>query len=378
MPGTSWLPLDRRPPATVLPEFPWDKLLVAKQQAAAHPDGIVDLSVGTPVDPVCTPVRSALASAADAPGYPSVLGRGELRRAYVNWLQRAHGVTGLEEHAVLPTIGSKELVASLPRQLGVRAGDSVVIPVLAYPTYEVGVLEAGATVVRSDMPWSSGIDRPAMVWINSPGNPSGTIWSVEDLSQLVAWARERGTVVVSDECYLDLGWDAQPISILHPEVSGGDHTGLLAVHSLSKRSNLAGYRAGFVSGDRGLIDGLLALRKHLGLMMPTPIQAAATAALQNDAHVLAQSSRYRDRRTKLWDAFSRNGFSIGDDQTSAGGLYLWATEHRDAADTVSRLAERGILVAPGSFYGPSGARHVRIALTATDERVDAAVQRLAR
>ncbi|GAA1997540.1 succinyldiaminopimelate transaminase [Nakamurella flavida] len=359
-----------------LPDFPWDALAPARELAGRHPDGLVDLSIGTPVNRVPLPVRTALGNASDAPGYPTVHGTAALREAYVGWLSRAHGVRGLDPEDVLPTIGSKELVASLPTQLGLGRGDLVVIPDLAYPTYEVGALMAGCTVLRKDGVASSGADRIALVWVNSPSNPTGRVLTAEQLARIVGWARQRGAVVASDECYIDLGWEASPVSVLDPEVCGKDHRGLLAVHSLSKRSNMAGYRAGFVSGDPELVGRLTALRRHLGAMVPAPIQAAAAAALDDDGHVLSQRSRYEGRRELLMDALDTAGFRIGEDGTSAAGLYLWCTRDEPAMESVEWLAERGILVAPGDIYGAAGARHIRVALTASDARVAAAVQRL--
>ncbi|MET3806764.1 succinyldiaminopimelate transaminase [Nakamurella sp. UYEF19] len=356
-----------------MPQFPWDQLADAGEVARAHPQGIVDLSVGTPVDPVPSPVRAALANASNAPGYPTVHGSAELRQSYSQWMDRSHGVGNIDPVSVLPTIGSKELVAALPVQLGIGAGDVVVIPEIAYPTYEVGALMAGATVVRADRISLVGHQAPALIWLNSPSNPTGKVLSTEHLAKVVGWARSQGSIVVSDECYIDLGWDSAPVSILHREVCGGDFTGLLAVHSLSKRSNMAGYRAGFISGDPELVASLLALRRHLGLMLPTPIQAAAAAALDDDGHVMAQRNRYGERRAKLMSAFENAGFSVGH---SEAGLYLWCTRGEPAIDSVNWLAQRGILVAPGTFYGPGGASHIRVAFTATDERVDSAVARL--
>lgn len=356
-----------------LPDFPWDQLNRARAVAERHRAGLVDLSIGTPVDRVPGPVRTALADRSNAPGYPTVHGPADLRSAYSMWLQRSHGVPNLDPVDVLPTIGSKELVASLPAQLGLGHGDVVVIPDLAYPTYEVGALMAGATVVRADGLAALGPERPALIWLNSPSNPTGRVLPVEHLAKVVGWARARGTIVASDECYIDLGWDTNPMSILHPEVCGRDHTGLLAVHSLSKRSNMAGYRAGFISGDPTLIAGLLALRRHLGAIMPAPIQAAATAALNDDGHVIAQRGRYAARRGQLIEAFEDAKFQVAH---SEAGLYLWATRGEPAMDTVRWLAERGILVAPGTFYGLSGSQHVRVAFTATDERVASACERL--
>jgi succinyldiaminopimelate transaminase len=357
-----------------LPDFPWDSLAPYGARAREHADGVVDLSMGTPVDPTPAVVRDALRAAADAPGYPVTSGRPELRAALARWLADRHGVSGLDPDAVLPTVGSKELVALLPMLLGVGPGDLVVVPELAYPTYDVGVRLAGAEVVRSDGLAGAGPGRVRLVWLNSPANPTGRVLPPEHLAKVVTWARERGAIVASDECYLDLGWDEQPVSVLHPSVSGGSHEGLLAVHSLSKRSNLAGYRAGFVAGDPGLVAALLEVRRHAGLMVPTPVQAAMVAAYGDEEHVAEQRARYAGRRARLRAALQGAGFTVED---SAAGLYLWITRNEDCWATVAWLAELGLLVAPGTFYGPSGARHVRVALTATDERVDAACARLA-
>ncbi len=356
-----------------LPDFPWDTLADAGAKARAHPDGVVDLSIGTPVDPVPTVIQDALSAAAWIPGYPTTHGTPALREAATAALSRRHGVT-VPPAAVLPTIGSKELVAWLPTLLGVGAGDLVVIPSLAYPTYEAGVRLAGADVLRADSTVAVGPARPSMVWLNSPSNPTGKVLPPEHLRKVVAWARERGTIVVSDECYLTLGWDTEPVSVLHPSVSGDSHDGVLAVHSLSKSSSLAGYRAGFVTGDPKLVAALLTVRKHAGMIVPHPVQAAMTAALSDDTHVAAQKARFAGRREVLRPALVAAGFTI---DASEAGLYLWATRNEDAWTTVDWLATRGILAAPGTFYGPTGARHVRIALTATDERVEAAAKRLA-
>jgi len=214
-----------------------------------------------------------------------------------------------------------------------------------------------------------------MVWVNSPANPHGQVLGVEHLRKVVAWARDRGTIVVSDECYLEFGWDDEvpALSILHPSVCGDSHAGLLAVHSLSKRSNLAGYRAGFVTGDGELIAELLEVRKHAGMIVPAPVQGAMVAALDDDAHVDEQRARYFARRAILWPALVSAGFSI---EHSDGGLYLWATRDEDCWASIEWLAQLGILAGPGIFYGQAGRRHVRVALTATDERVREAARRL--
>lgn len=357
-----------------LPDFPWDQITSYGDIARAHRDGIVDLSVGTPVDPTPEVVQQALRDAADAPGYPVTIGLPETRQACIDWLARRYGVTGLGLDGVLPVIGSKELIASIPTHLGLGPGDLVVQPLLAYPTYEVGAKLVGARVLASDSLTAVGPERPRILWINSPSNPTGKVLPVDHLRKVVDWCRERDVLLISDECYLELTWTGEPAtSVLHPEISGGSHEGILAVHSLSKRSNLAGYRCAFVAGDPAVVGELLAVRRNLGLQMPGPQQHAMVAALADDEHVDEQHARYAQRRRRLRDALEKAGFRI---DHSEGSLYLWATRGEPCLETVAWFAERGILVAPGSFYGRAGAEHVRIAFTATDERIAAAVDRL--
>ncbi|PWW21163.1 succinyldiaminopimelate aminotransferase [Geodermatophilus normandii] len=320
-------------------------------------------------------LRTALSAAGDSPGYPPALGTRELRVAAAGWLRRRLGVSVGDplaaDPSVIPTIGSKELVALMPTLLGLREG-TVVIPEVAYPTYEVGAVLSGLAVRRSDTPPDDAAGV-VLVWLNSPGNPHGRVLSDDELRTWAAWGRAHAVPVVADECYATLGWDVQPRSLLHPEVAGEDHSGLLAVHSLSKQSTAAGYRAGLLSGDPALVRQIWEVRRHLGLLVPGPVQAAMTAALADDAHVDAQRERYRARRERLAAAVRATGARI---DHSEAGLYLWVTRDEDCWATVDWLAGLGIVPAPGSFYGPAGARHVRMALTATDERIDAAVRRL--
>lgn len=357
------------------PDFPWDTIAEAKATAASHPDGIVDLSIGTPVDPTPEFVQQALADASDAHGYPTVAGPDALRQAAVDWLHRRFGIGGLDASQVLMTIGSKELIANLPVQLGLGPDDLVVVPELAYPTYEVGARFAGCRVVASDSTVALGPERPALVYVNSPANPHGKVLGADHLRQVVDWARRRGALLVSDECYLELAWEGEAASVLHPDVNGGSLEGVLAVHSLSKRSNLAGYRGSFVAGDAAVVAELLAVRKHLGFMVPTPVQAAVVAAYADDEHVERQRELYSARRGELRTAVEAAGLAV---EHSEGGLYLWVTRDEPCRDTIEWLAGLGILAAPGDFYGPRGARHVRMAFTATDERITAAAARLSR
>jgi succinyldiaminopimelate transaminase len=371
-----------------LPSFTWDRLAPLREKAGLHPNGLVNLSMGTPVDPVADVVRAALAAASDWPGYPATRGTEQLRLAASGWLARDCAVS-VSPDDVLPVIGTKEFIAWLPTQLGLGAGDLVMHPAIAYPTYDAGARLAGATALAADSllaagPCSPGGTTPpdppggrrvGLVWVNSPSNPTGRVLPVSHLRKIVAWARSRGCVVASDECYITLGWEASPVSILHPSVCDGSFDGLLAVHSLSKRSNLAGYRAGFVTGDPELVAALLEIRKHAGLIVPGPVQAAMTAALEDDAHAVVQKERYAARRSTLRSAFTVAGWTI---DHSEAGLYLWATHPaHDCWSAAELLAvECGILVAPGELYGPGGARHIRVALTATDERIASAAERL--
>lgn len=365
--------------------YPWDSLTPFAERARQHPRGIVDLSIGTPVDPTPAIVRDALAAAGDAHGYPTTHGTPVLREAVVDWFWRRRGVPGLDPDAVLPTVGSKELVGLLPSLLRLGPGDVVVHPATAYPTYDVGARLAGATPLATDRveDWAGRADV-RLVWVNSPGNPTGEVLGVEQLARVVAAAREIGAVVVSDECYAELAWE-EPFatsgvpSILDPRVSGGSNEGLLAAYSLSKQSNLAGYRAAFVAGDPAVVADLLTTRKHLGMIVPAPVQAAMVAALTDDAHVAAQREVYRRRRDVLLPALGHAGLQVDGSQA---GLYLWSrpagetAEEHDCWETVGTLADLGILVGPGAFYGPTAAGHVRVALTASDERVHEAAARL--
>jgi succinyldiaminopimelate transaminase len=353
-------------------------------KASEHPGGAVNLSIGTPVDPTPAIIQDALKAAANAPGYPTVHGTPALREAISGWFERRRGVSGLDPRNIMPTVGSKELVAWLPLLLGLKPGDVVVRPKVAYPTYDIGATFAGVTSVATDN--LDELDdavrsRVRLIWVNSPGNPTGSVRDVESLKALVVQARELGAVVASDECYAELGWGdwdvqrgGQPVpSILDPRVAGGSHEGLLAVYSLSKQSNVAGYRAAFVAGDPELMPNLVNSRKHAGMIVPFPVQEAMRVALGDDAHVEAQKDLYRKRRQQLVPALRGFGLEIKD---SDAGLYLWSSAGESTWDTVARLADRGIVVGPGVFYGEAGNGFVRVALTGSDERIGAAVERL--
>ena len=318
------------------------------------------------MDPTPQFIQDAFTAAADSPRYPVTTGTPELREALKKWSREQLGITG--DFAVIPTIGSKELVAWLPTLLQSK---SVLYPEIAYPTYLVGAIMAGASHQ------TVGIDASKwpvadLAWVNSPSNPTGRVHSSAELQAVVEYSRESGTIIASDECYLSFpAGSKKPISIF--SVAGGNNTNLLAVHSLSKRSNLAGYRAAFVVGDSALIARILEVRKHAGMMVPLPVQKAMTVALADEAHVELQAERYRARRALLQSAVESQGFRVDE---SEAGLYLWATRDESDWDSVKWFAQFGVLVTPGHFYGEAGNRHVRIALTASDNDIAQAATRI--
>jgi succinyldiaminopimelate transaminase len=348
-----------------LPDFPWDALAPYGEKARAHPQGIIDLSQGTPVDPTPEFIQQALRDASNSPSYPVTAGTPELRAAIKKWATERLGATG--DFDVLPIIGSKELVAWLPTYLESK---SVLIPEIAYPTYHVGAVLAAAKSVPVAIDAKSW-PTADLAWLNSPSNPTGRVHSAEEVKACIQWSRANKSVLISDECYLEFDQNAHSVSVLSQ--TGGDNTNILAVHSLSKRSSMAGYRAAFMVGDSALIARIREIRKHGGMMVPLPVQKAMTVALADDVHVAEQRARYNARKDALRPALISAGFTI---EFSDSGLYLWCTRNEDAWASVAWLAERGILATPGSFYGEQGKNHIRIAMTATDAHISDAVQRL--
>jgi len=373
----------------VPPPYPHDRLGPLSQRAAAVDGGMVDASVGTPVDPMPEVVRRALVdSAADATGYPATIGSPSYRAAAAAWIERRFGCLVTADQ-VVACIGTKELVASLPRALSLRdpSRDTVLYPAASYPSYAMGALLAGlrAVPVAVDDQWRVDLTqvreddaaRALVLWCNDPSNPTGATATPSAMRAAVEWARARGILVASDECYAEFTYDddgavVKPVTAL----AAGDD-GVLAVHSLSKRSNMAGLRAGFVAGDRELITYLGEIRKHGGLMTPAPVQAAATAALADDEHVRVQQQRYAARRAALLPVLEGAGL-VHDGGPST--FYLWLRDvagERDGWAIAGDLAATGFLVAPGEFYGAAGTRHVRVALTITDAQVARVCERLA-
>lgn len=348
-----------------LPDFPWDALAPYGAIARTHPEGAIDLSVGTPVDPTPEFIQSAFRDASNSPGYPVTIGTPELRDAITAWAKKTLGATG--DFGVLPLIGSKEFVAWLPTFIEAH---SVLYPDVAYPTYLVGALlaEAEATAVNLDASQWPAAD---MAWVNTPSNPTGRVHSEAEFRSAIAWSRKNKSVLVSDECYLEFGDSVQPTSIL--QYTDGDNSNILGVYSLSKRSSMAGYRGAYLVGDPVLIAKILEVRKHAGMMVPLPVQKAMVAALSEQKHVAEQRARYNARRATLAPALIAAGFTI---DNSEAGLYIWATRNENCWDSVSWLADLGIIATPGVFYGELGSRHIRIAMTATDVQIHDAARRI--
>ncbi|MFZ4117578.1 MAG: succinyldiaminopimelate transaminase [Rhodoluna sp.] len=358
-----------------LPEYPWQKLKPYQAIAEKHANGMVDLSVGSPVDPTPKVIQEAIRDATNAPGYPSTAGSLEFREAVAEWFGRRRGVE-LSSDQVMPTIGSKEFISFLPLMLGLGKGDVIVQPSVAYTAYVVGAALSGAEIISEDDPakWP---ENTKLIWINSPGNPDGRVLDVDEMKACVKRARELGAVLASDECYAELGWgrwaEERIPSVLDPRVCEGSYDNLLAVYSLSKQSNLAGYRAAFVAGPENLIKPIVNIRMHSGLIMPAPVQKAVIAALKDEEHVAIEREIYRKRREVLLEAVKAYGFEISD---SEAGLYLWATLGEDCWATVTKMAELGILVVPGEFYQAQGSKYVRFSITASDEKVAEGAARL--
>jgi succinyldiaminopimelate transaminase len=354
----------------VPPPYPYERLDEIAAIAAKHDGGAVDLSIGTPCDPPPAEVLAALSAGDTARGYPPSIGTPAFRAAAAEWVERRLGVTVDPETEVAACVGTKEFVASAPQYLHLRdpSRDTVLYPAVSYPTYEMGAILAGLRPVpyltvggipRHDR------ERALCIWVNSPANPSGEL---HDLAAAASWGREHGVPVLSDECYAEFTWAAPASTILQ---SGT--TGVLALHSLSKRDNFAGARIGFYAGDAGLVHYLREVRKHAGLMPPGPVQAAAVLALGDDAHVEAQRARYLARLGRLVDVLAAAGYPAA---LPAGAFYVWVPTSDAWAAARDLAARAGIIVSPGEFYGPHGADHFRVAAVQPDDRIELAAKRV--
>ena len=372
----------------VPPAYPYDRLDEARQMAEDRFGGqVIDLSIGTPTDPPPADVMAALFSPADeggaARGYPPSIGTRNLREAIQDWTLRRLE-TPIPLDAVAVCVGTKEFVATTPQWMKLRhpGRDTVLYPAVSYPTYEMGAILAGlrAVPVALDQHWRLDLasidpadaERALMLWVNSPGNPAG---GLDDLAAAAAWGREHSVPVFSDECYAEFTWDGRPRTVLGhgdgPERIGG----VVAVHSLSKRSNMAGMRVGWYAGDRDLVGYLREVRKHAGLMVPGPVQRASVVALADQSHVEAQRSRYAARLSQAQSILAGLGVKC---PLPEGGFYLWAPvpDGDEWAFTFRLASEGGALVSPGSFYGDAGKGYVRLALVAPSEQLDLLASRL--
>jgi succinyldiaminopimelate transaminase len=365
----------------VPPEYPYDRLIPAARKAAAHDGGVVDLSIGTPTDPPPAVVLEALAQADErggVRGYPPSIGSAALRQAIRSWTWARLGVE-LPDEAVAACVGTKEFVATLPQWLKLRSPskDTILYPAVSYPTYEMGAILAGlrAVAVPVDDQWRLDLSaisdddaaRALALWINSPGNPAG---GLDDLAAAAEWGRAHGVPVFSDECYVEFTWDGPPRTILSSGVDG-----VVAVNSLSKRSNLAGMRIGWYAGDPDLVDYLREVRKHVGMMVPGAAQAAGAAALADQDHVSLQRDRYWSRLVRMREILAAIGVSA---DLPGGGFYLWVpAPGGDAWAWTEQLAgSGGVLVSPGEFYGHGGEAYVRIAMVRPMEQLDLVAARL--
>ncbi|GAB2488098.1 succinyldiaminopimelate transaminase [Jatrophihabitans fulvus] len=357
----------------VPPPYPYERLDEIAALAAQHDGGAVDLSIGTPCDPPPDEVVAALSAGLTSRGYPASIGTPAFREAASAWLDRRLHARVDPATELAACVGTKEFVASLPQYLRLRDPyhDTVLYPAISYPTYAMGATLAGCRAVpylHLDDISDDDADRALCVWVNSPGNPTGEL---SDLAAAAAWGRVRGIPVVSDECYAEFTWARPAASILGPT---GDHSGLLAVHSLSKRDNFAGARIGFYAGDPQLVHYLRETRKHAGLMPPGPVQAAAVLALGDDEHVEAQRDRYRRRMHRLAEILGALGYRA---PLPEGAFYLWVpAPDGDAWSAARDLAQRaGIVVSPGEFYGPQGRAYFRVAAVQPDDRIEVVAAR---
>jgi succinyldiaminopimelate transaminase len=359
------------------PPYPYERLDGLKKLAERHDGGPIDCSIGTPVDAPPTAVLEELARAVGARGYPTSAGSLDFRESAAGWVGRRFGVN-LDDDGLAACIGTKEFVGTIAGYLHLRTPDrdTVLYPAVSYPTYAMGATLAGLRPVSVDLVDGqldlasinpADVDRALLLWSNSPSNPTGRL---DDLEGVASWGRHHGVLVASDECYAEFTWAGRPRTILEHGLDG-----VLAVHSISKRSNLAGVRAGFYAGDRDVVAYLRSVRQHAGFMVPGPVQSAVALAYRDDEHVNVQRSVYRSRLALLADALGYFGVEA---PMPEGAFYLWC--HKEGLDgwaLATLIAETsGMIVSPGDLYGDAGAAFVRIAVVQPDERLALAASRL--
>ena len=362
------------------PPYPYEQLDKFRNLAESLPGGAVDLSIGTPCDSVPEVVKRSITSEMSldsARPYPSSVGSEDFLKAASKWMERCLKVE-IPETSIGACIGSKEIVTGLPAVLKLRNPDkdTVLYPAVSYPSYSMGAQLANcrSVAVPVDEEWridlsridKKDIERAICLWVNSPGNPAGAI---EDLEKIADWGKANEVMILSDECYVEFTWGTSPKSVLQSSKEG-----VLAIHSLSKRSNLAGMRVGFYAGDLELVSYLREVRKHQGFMLSGPAQNAGIAAMNDQAHVDKQKQLYLGRLSKLMNIFDSLGIETA---MPEGAFYLWiAAPEADEWRLVQELAKNlGMVVTPGEFFGEKGKGYIRVAAVATDDRIELLEQR---
>ncbi len=364
--------------------YPFVRLNEAAARRRAEGLEVIDFGMGDPREPTDPAILQALRDGVrERMGYPAAAGLPELREAIAAWAGRRYGVSLDPDRHVIPTLGSKEAIFSFAQVvLDVRGGrDTVVVTEPGYPVPARGAAFAGAQVVelpllkgQSFLPEVEQVpdevwERTALVWLNSPNNPTGAVASLAFLERLARLAREHGFVVASDEAYSELGFSEPPPSALEL----GDWTGVVVFNTLSKRSSMTGIRSGFAAGDPELIAALRHYRPNVGTAPQEFVQRASVVAWNDEAHVARVRATYARKRTLLLDRLRRKGFR---DAGGAATMYLWIAvpPGETSEEHASHLLGHGVLVAPGSYLGPSGEGYVRYALVPTEDECARAVE----
>ncbi|MGC8480279.1 MAG: pyridoxal phosphate-dependent aminotransferase [Acidimicrobiales bacterium] len=342
---------------------------------------VIDLSVGSPTDPAPHVVVERLREAERLGGYPASAGFPDLRAAYERWVVKRFGMA-LDQLSAGMCLGTKEFIASLPGLLRTLQPDRDVLlyPSVSYPTYRFGAEIAGLQPVAVPLAEDGVMDfervdrqlreRALLCWVNAPSNPTGVSRGIKEA---VDFGEKSGCVVASDECYVDYVWSGEPTSAASIRSER-----VLSVHSLSKRSNLAGLRVGGYLGDPAIVSQLLRLRREAGLMIPGPIQIAAIAAYEDEEHVAMQRSRYHARLVMLRDALAGRGFEVA---LPEGGIYLWFKGPSDRFPTGRSLARylaeiAGVVVSPGDQFGADSTSYVRMAMCAPTSLISLIAERI--
>src|ERR1700756_3810375 len=353
--------------------YPFIRLEEERQQLLAAGVDVIDFGKGDPNESTDPMIRQALVDALpERAPYPLAQGLPERREAAAGWLERRFGVGVDPEREIVPTYGSKEAIFSLAQVLGTD-GRVVAFGEPAYPVYERGALFAGARVHTLPLRRENGFlpdlgeldDDVALLWVNYPHNPTGAVAPREFYDELADAAERHDFVIGSDEAYTELWFDEQPASALQ----AADRSRFVVFQTLSKRSSMTGYRSGFVAGPAEIVAALKAYRPTVGTAPQEFVQRASVVAWNDERHVEETRARYRAKREVLIPAIESCGWEI---VASEATMYLWVVGPDPDA-----LLERGILVSPGEFFGPSGEGYVRFALVPTLDECERAAAILA-